>query len=164
MNSTRDLVSNLYILAGIPGCGKSTWARNFFPPHLIVSSDAIREELWPGEEYDYNRNGQVFEEFHARIGRHLSWYHPERVAVADATSLTADSREKLRNVALHHGAASHLVFFNNPGQAVARNALRTGGALVPPEAMEMMLKRFGDTQVSLSGEPYDSVTIIEETL
>lgn len=161
MNSTPDYASNLYILAGIPGCGKSTWARNFFPPRLIVSSDAIREELWPGEEYDYTRNGQVFDAFHTRVRWRLLDSH--HTAVADATSLTAASREKLREVAAKCKADTHLVFFNNPAQACVRNAQRTGGALVPPDAMDLMLKRFGDTQVAISGEPYTSVTVIEET-
>src|ERR1039458_5655120 len=82
----------LFILAGIPGCGKTTWAKTFFPLESIVSSDAIREEKWPRELYDKSRNVEVFDEFHCRIGERLA---VGKDAVADATSLAFEARWKL---------------------------------------------------------------------
>ena len=166
VSSTKRLpqVPRLFILAGIPGCGKTTWARTFFEPGVIISSDAIREDKWPGEPYDHKRNGEVFDEFHRRIGSRL-----ERpgLAVADATSLAYQARWKLSDLADYHGAEKHLVFFNNMEQALNRNYERTGAARVPPEAQTVMLAKFKESRSAILDEMteihYTSTTIIEAT-
>jgi predicted kinase len=147
----------LFILAGIPGCGKTTWAKIFFPPWSIVSSDAIREEKWPGESYDYKRNGEVFEEFHRRLGDILE---DGKDAVADATSLAYQARWKLSDLADYHYAEKHLIFFNNMEQALNRNYERTGAARVPPEAQTVMLAKFKESRSAILDESYTSITII----
>lgn len=149
----------LFILAGIPGCGKSTWARNFFPAASIVSSDAIREEKWPGEPYDAMHNETVFGEFHQRLGDLLTSGYD---AVADATSLADEARWKLQTIALYHNVDCHLIFFNNPDTAEARNEKRTGDARVPPEAMDVMRAKFIKAQGAILEEKYTSITIIED--
>ena len=152
-------VPRLYIMAGVPGCGKSTWARRFFSEYQIVSTDVLREQKWPGEPYDHNRNPEVFDEFHRLIGEFL----PSWDVVADATSLQSSARQVLRDIADKHGAEAHLVFFKNAKTAVARNAQREGQALVPPDAMEIMLIKYIDTLSAILNEEYTSITIIEDT-
>ena len=153
----------LFILAGVPGCGKSTWARLFFDfdPGVIVSTDAIREEFFPGELYDAARNEKVFDHFHYRIGSRL---HRPGLAVADATSLRWQSRLKLVDIADAHDAESHLIFFDNPVQAVARNAQRKGNAYVPLEAQDVMLAKYRESRSAILEENYTSTTIIKETI
>jgi predicted kinase len=51
-DSDRPLVVPLLLLVGVPGSGKSTWAREFVATHrryLVVSTDAIRAELYGDE-------------------------------------------------------------------------------------------------------------------
>jgi predicted kinase len=150
----------LFILAGIPGSGKSTWARTFFSPWSIVSSDRIREYKWPGEPYDAKRNGEVFAEFHRHLGEILE---EGEDAVADATSLAYQARWKLSDLADYHGAEKHLIFFDNPTQALHRNAQRTGAALVPLQAQNIMLTKFRESRSAILDEHYTSTTIIGAT-
>ena len=51
----------LYMMVGVPGSGKSFIAKGLNCP--IVSSDAIRKELY-GSEDDQSHNGEVFNEVH----------------------------------------------------------------------------------------------------
>ena len=155
----RAMRPRLYILAGVPGCGKSTWARNFFKDYQIVSTDLIREEKWSGEPYDAAHNQEVFDEFHKRLGEML---YKGMDAVADATSLSAFARTELRAVAEKELAETHLVFFQNPEQAVGRNARRRGNAVVPHDAMAWMLEKYDATVSAIVDEKYTSTTIIED--
>lgn len=156
----RECRARLYIMAGVPGCGKTTWARNFFKDYQRVSTDEIREELWPGEEYDNARNQQVFDTFHRRLDDML---HKGGDVVADATSLQSDSRRILRDIADRNGAEMHLVFFANPAQALVRNGQRVGFASVPPAAMEVMFRKWEASRPAILDEDYTSITIIEDT-
>ena len=150
----------LFILAGMPGCGKTTWARTFFPFESIVSSDEIREEKWPGEPYDKDHNAEVFDEFHRRITNLLD----ENIgAIADATSLNHYARLKLLTIANYHDAEKHLIFFDNPIQAMIRNDQRTGAERVPREDQEIMYEKHRKSRYAILNEHYTSITIIEET-
>ncbi len=156
----RTCRPRLFIMAGAPGCGKTTWARNFFKDYEIVSSDAIREEKWPGEPYDASRNEEVFDEFHHRLSEML---YKGMDAVADATSLSAMARAELQLVAVRENAETHLIFFKNWFTAVERNAEREGNAKVPWEAMEVMWDKFQDSLSAILEENYTSITTIEDT-
>jgi predicted kinase len=153
--------ARLYILVGIPGCGKSTWAARFFKDYQIVSSDAIREEKWPEEDYVAERNQEVFDEFHARIE---SLLYKGIDTVADATSLQTSARQRLSDLAEKHGAETHLVFFDNEIQASKRNIKREGSAHVPQKAMAVKKKKFNQALPAiLQEEEYTSVTFIGGT-
>jgi protein phosphatase len=159
-SSIERLRPRLFILAGIPGCGKSTWARTYFQPWSIVSSDALREQKWPGEPYQRERNEEVFEELFRRIGDMLE---EGKDAVADTTGLVQSFRWQLSDIADYYNAEKHLIFFNNPDQALGRNAARKGNQCVPPEAMHVMLNRFQEARSAILDELYTSTTIIEAT-
>ena len=63
----------LYIMTGLSGSGKSTIAQKLAeenPNTVIVSSDAIREEL-TGKVEDQTENEEVFKIFHNRIRKNL---------------------------------------------------------------------------------------------
>lgn len=155
----RTCLARLYIMAGPPGCGKTTWARNFFKDYQRQSTDEIREELWPGEPYDAERNGEVFRTFHDRLDNML---YKGGDVVADATSLSWEERKKLVAIAAVHDAETHLVFFKNWFAAVERNAEREGNAHVPREAMEVMWDKFQNSLSAILREEYTSITIIED--
>lgn len=63
----------LYIMVGLSGSGKSTIAKEIAETEentIIVSSDAIREEL-TGKVEDQSKNEEVFKIFHNRIRKGL---------------------------------------------------------------------------------------------
>jgi predicted kinase len=148
----------LTILAGIPGSGKSTWAKNFLPDAHYVSSDDIREQL--GDVYDQTRNGEVFSIFHADIAVALA---QGKDVVADSTALDARARSRLTAIAFVHGASTHLILFSNINPAVKRNQQRE--RVVPQDAMERMLDKFEKTLLVLPQEQsfYDAMTVISDT-
>lgn len=63
----------LYIMIGLSGSGKSSIAKEIAKTSentIIVSSDAIREEL-TGKVEDQTKNEEVFKIFHKRIQKGL---------------------------------------------------------------------------------------------
>ena len=84
----------LYIMCGLSGSGKSTIATqiaNKNPNTIIVSSDAIREEL-TGNYEDQEHNEEVFKIFYDRIRKNLE---NKKNVIADATNLTMKSRRAI---------------------------------------------------------------------
>lgn len=76
----------LYMMVGIPASGKSYIAKTLNVP--IVSSDAIRAELY-GSEDDQSHNNEVFNEVHKRIRNYLL---EGKSCVYDATNLSRKRR------------------------------------------------------------------------
>lgn len=76
-----------YMMVGVAGSGKSFIARDLGCP--IVSSDAIRAELF-GSEEDQSHNGEVFNELHKRIKNYLA---NGQSCVYDATNLSRKRRK-----------------------------------------------------------------------
>jgi predicted kinase len=155
-------MSILHIPIAIPGAGKTTWTRRFLNAEWI-SSDDIRENMWPGEPYDYTRNDQVFETYYGDIDIALG---QGRNAVADATNLEAFSRKKLYAIAQELHADVHIILFTNVEQALARNAARAGNQqgdyCVPEDAMlNKMIPRYERALVEIDSEPYTYLTRIE---
>ena len=78
-------MNTLHLMIGIPGCGKSTYARKLAEDTggRVVSSDGIREELTGTEEYLHpERDSEVFGIFRSRIS---AWIRKGDV-IADATN------------------------------------------------------------------------------
>lgn len=143
----------LFILVGIPGCGKSTWANDFFDQ--VVSSDEIREKL-TGDATDQSKNAKVFEEFHFSIEVALG--HGEDI-VADSTALDAFARLALVEIAKEYEAEVHLIVFTNVGQAIIRNESRD--RTVPKDVMDRMLVKYerakNDIEEEILAQYYKSV-------
>lgn len=146
-------MAELIILAGIPGCGKSTWAENHVKTSegtwTIVSTDTIREEL--GDVNNQAKNGEVFDTFHERIRNALL---SEVNCIADSTALEGSARMKLREIAKGAGAKTHLIFFTNIEQAQVRNKKRE--RVVHDKAMARMIDRWREAAADLvRGHRYD---------
>lgn len=149
-------MAKLFILVGIPGTGKSTWAKTHHEDDVVVSSDAIREELF-GDITNQSNNREVFDTFHTRI---LSGLERGNNVIADSTALDKFARTRLLKIAYEGGAESHLVVFDNIHQGINRNLERD--RVVPQEAMERMLKKYEEFRGSLPDEAvnYKSITEI----
>lgn len=157
-------MSNLILLAGVPGSGKSSFAESFFPRHSIVSSDDIRLRLFitldiaNQREQAADNNRLVFTVFHDTIASKLD---KDKDVVADATFLTRKSREKVSAIAERFNALIHLILFKNVLQADMRNSRRDADKFVPESAMKRMMDNYYNTLAELPQETYASVTKIE---
>lgn len=146
-------MSNLYILCGIPGCGKTTWTRNKMKENtsstdqkwVYVSRDEVRFSIIREEDDYFSKEKQVFNEFVNRICGNLSDAWVTNV-IADATHLNENSRDKLinairrkrPNLPLH----ITIVYFDIPLEVSKfRNAKREGRARVPDSVMDRMYQQ-----------------------
>lgn len=143
-------MNNLYVLCGIPGCGKSTWVKNRMaenisstdPKWAYVSRDEVRFSMITEEDDYFSKEKQVFEEFVNRLCGNLNDAWTQNV-IADATHLNEISRDKLinairrkrPNLPLH----ITMVYFDIPLEVCKfRNDKREGRAHVPDEVMNKM--------------------------
>ena len=109
-------MNKLYTMVGIPGSGKSTIA-NQIPNAVVISSDAIRKELYGAEEIQGNGK-QVFDLAYKRIGEELAKGND---VVFDATNLTPKARK-----AVFRFSAEHIAVYVATGldECLKRNAAR----------------------------------------
>lgn len=149
---------NLLILAGVPGAGKSTFAKTFFDlKYAVVSSDAIRQELAGSLRAAHEEAIKPWDLFYQRIGDRL---RQDVDVIADATFLTARHRTNALEVAWAHGATPHLILFINIAEAHLRNIAREATTRVPDDAMVGMERLYNQTLVEITQEPYKTVTKI----
>lgn len=131
----------LYILVGIPGSGKSTWAakqdKNNGGTLNVVSRDKSRFDLLkPNEDY-FAHETEAFKNYIVNICHSLVC---EENVIADATHLNKPSRRKLTySIDRAIGADAYsivYVCFTTPFEiCMERNNKREGLRRVPKEAM-----------------------------
>lgn len=136
-------MTTLLIMCGIPGSGKSTWARNFanqiFCNTAIISRDNIRFSLLEeGEDY-FSHESEVTKLFYQQIQEAID--NEYTYVIADATHNTYKARAYL----LDHLNVKNVniipVFFPvSVEQCKVQNAQRSGRACVPDEVIENMAK------------------------
>jgi protein phosphatase len=121
---------SLVCLIGASGSGKSTFARRFFLPTEIVSSDACRG-LVADDETDQSASAGAFAVLHSIVRERLKL---RRIVVVDATNVQPESRAALVALAREHHLFAVAVVIDVPeGVCNERNALRpdrNGGAHV----------------------------------
>ena len=83
-------MANLYMMCGVSGSGKSTWANIYAEGYHaeVLSSDAIRAEVF-GDENDQTHNSKVFDILHERVRSALT---QGKDCVYDATNLNRKRR------------------------------------------------------------------------
>lgn len=137
----------IYVLCGVPGAGKSTWAEQHLREKPIVSRDAIRFAMVDETEEYFSREGEVFDSFiKAIVGACKSF----ECCVIDATHISKASRRKLFRALDGHIKGRYdttMVYFNVPlGTCLKRNKLRDGRALVPEEAIHNMFNQLTEPE------------------
>lgn len=124
-------MSKVYMMIGIAGCGKSTYARKHFGNAEIISSDEIRKEFYGSEEIQTNPK-KVFAEVHRRIKTAIE---NDKDVVVDATNLKAKYRKSIIEIAI--GCEVIAVYLDTELQtAINRNAQRK--RKVPEEVIAKM--------------------------
>lgn len=120
----HQVMAVLYIMVGPAGTGKSTYAEKLVRDGLveyIVSSDAIRKELY-GSEEEQSGAAEVFRLVEQRVRDGLAKGH--NVAL-DATNLTRKTRSKYIQIAKDNKALVHAICVDVPiKKAKERNAAR----------------------------------------
>lgn len=131
MNKTKFVM-----LVGIPGCGKSTYAKSLEERGYVwLSSDNLRNQM--GFEQGKGCR-EVFATMETLTKNALS---EGKNVIYDATNLRKGNRAKILNVVSGYEAEKEAVIFTLPlRECIRRNALRTGSARVPEEEI-FRLKR-----------------------
>ena len=136
-------MNRLVILCGIPGSGKSTYAKEllkFHPEWKYVSRDEVRYEFVSDQEHYFDHETDVYKEFCNRISMHL--INGDTV-IADATHISKASRIKLMNSLDIQPDEVIAVVMNTPFQVcMERNSKRVGITRVPKDSMYRMKNKF----------------------
>jgi protein phosphatase len=118
----------LVVLIGPSGSGKSTFARRCFRPTEVLSSDAFRA-LVSDDENDQAATPDAFELLHAVAGKRLA---RRRLTVIDATSVKAEDRKPLLELARRYHYLTAAVVFNLPPEVCVAHDSRRDGRRVGP--------------------------------
>lgn len=136
-------MNNLIIMCGIPGCGKSTYAKKLIELHpdwVYVSRDEVRYETVSDQNHYFDHEADVYKEFCNRIDMHLL---NGKTVIADATHLTINSRKKLLSNLSAKGFKIIIIVMNTSFETcMKRNAQRIGITRVPDKTMYAMKNRF----------------------
>lgn len=151
----------LYILCGIPGSGKSTWAEGFLMDAIHISRDDIRFSILENEEEYFSHETEVYKEFIYEIAQTLMHGYD---VIADATHINKDSRSKLIKAIDKYYTnyqIVYVVFTTSPAVCKHRNAAREGRAQVPPVAIQTMYDRFSEPTLN---EDSRAIEIMKENM
>lgn len=143
----------LEILIALPGAGKSTYAKNILKEDssvIIVSSDAIRKELY-GSEADQSHNQEVFNEVFKRTRAAIK---DNKHCIIDATNLSR--KRRIAFLKQFNNCEKRATVFAIPFEVCCeRNNSRE--RIVPQYAMDRMFKSF---QPPAYEEGFDEINVI----
>ena len=141
-------MNTLYMTVGLPGSGKSTWAKK--QEHLtVISSDEVRAELYGSEEIQDNP-AKVFQIVHSRVKEQLK--HGD--VIMDATNLNA--RKRAGFLSQFSGARKVAVLFaTNYERVLEQNRKRE--RQVPEHVIQRMRESF---QPPTKWEGWDEIRIV----
>ncbi len=125
----------MIVLVGLPGSGKSTWART--QAMQTLSSDEIRK-LLSGDETNQSIHGPVFATMRHLLRTRLQT--DPAPTIVDATNLRRRDRRPWLQIAKQFGVTAEAVYFDVPLElALARNAKRD--RVVPADVIQMLQER-----------------------
>lgn len=135
-------MTNLITLVGLPGSGKSNWAKIYKSTQgnvEIVSSDSLRGELYGAEETQGN-NTDLFNKIHQTIVDHLTG---GKDVIFDATNLVTKHRIQFLKFINAHTRGVHkkaVVFCTTYATCLERNGIRSRS--VPENVVKRMRESF----------------------
>lgn len=151
-------MAKIIMLVGLPGVGKSTWARQYIKENdntIHVSSDITRKTLFPFG-YENVSNELVFKTIHSDIKTNIA---NGVDVIYDATNL---SRKKRRHFLKHivRGVRVDCVLFHEPIETIfERNETRAERHL-PTDVITKYLRSFN---IPLLSEGFYKMTYVGET-
>ena len=141
--------NTLYITVGLPGSGKSTYAKEFIKGKEIeyLSSDSLRAVFGKSEE-DQTVTPLVFGHIKRKVDEFLK---DGKNVMVDATSVNRNERSDYINTAKKYGAKVVAIVFKMDRQGlIDRNKKRgeQGGRVVPDWVIDKMLGKFEEPSYS----------------
>jgi len=135
--------NTLYITVGLPGSGKSTYAKEFIKGKDVqyLSSDELRAVYGKGED-DQSVTPMVFGHIKRKVDEFLK---DGKNVLVDATSVNRRERSDYINTAKKYGSkVVALVFKMVRAGLIARNQKRgqEGGRVVPDWVIDKMLAKY----------------------
>lgn len=157
-------MSTLYILCGISGSGKTTWAHEFINKHSeedirYVSRDEIRFSLLKDDEDYFAHEKEVYEKFVGTITQTLIDGFD---IIADATHLNKFSRKKLTDAIdniFSNYEIKYVVFKTPVNTCCERNAHREGRARVDNSVIIGMRRSFKEPTIYEDPRATEIITI-----
>ena len=151
-------MNTLYITVGLPGSGKSTYAKEFIKGKEIeyLSSDSLRAVYGKSEE-DQTVTPLVFGHIKRKVDEFLK---DGKNVLVDATSVNRRERSDYINNAKKYGAKVVAIVFKMDRQGlIDRNKKRgeQGGRVVPDFVIDKMLAKFEEPSY---GEGIDEIIYV----
>ncbi len=151
--SPRTLVA----LAGASGSGKTTFARRWFAPTEVLSSDAFRG-LIADDETDQAATVDAFDTLYFIAARRLAH---GKLVVVDATHTKANARARLRAFATAQRVNILLILFDLPLEdCLAGNAARPTRQ-VPTSIVKQQHAALRQARPGLFTEGFPAVVVLE---
>ena len=156
----------LYILIGIPACGKSTFAKRFQNEYDTswISRDEIRFNTIKEDEEYFSHESEVFQKF---IDNIIFGLRNGLNIIADATHINMSSRRKLTyaiDKEFNNYKIVYVIFDTSFDICLARNNAREGRARVPEQVMKNMYKDFRIPRDDEDSRAIGSITIKGEIM
>lgn len=157
-------LKKVWLMSGIPGSGKSTWAKNQLNKSVSVwcSRDAVRFSMLDENDTYFDKENEVFNTWISQICDALNNPEVEDIYI-DATHISNKSRFKtLRKLPKENIEKITNVVFTTPLEiCLERNAKRTGRERVPDEVIRGMSsccehpERYNTIYVNERGETFE---------
>jgi len=151
-------VDSLVLLIGPSGSGKSTWAAARFRADVVLSSDALREQV-AGDAADQAATADAFKVLHvitkARLRRGL-------LTVVDATNLTEGARRSLLRLAGKAERPVVAVAFDVELERCLAQNLARPGRRVPEAVVRRHHQQMQGALERLPREGYQAVHLVRE--
>ena len=134
-------MKELVLMMGVPGSGKSTYARNILKyGDIYISRDEIRYSILTDEDDYFAKENEVIKTFIQYIDEALIDTQYQGKVYADATHLSPKSRAQVLNQLKNKNKVS-VIYLDVPLNVIlVRNAQREGRALVPENVIRRMYK------------------------
>lgn len=151
---------HLYLMMGVPGSGKSTYAKNILKDgDIYISRDEIRYSLLTEEDDYFAKENEVIKTFIENIDEALEVKEYCGNVYADATHLSPKGRAQVLNQLKNKDKVS-VIYLDIPLNIVLeRNAQREGRALVPENVVRRM---YNSIILPTKEEGIEELIIIDE--
>ena len=142
----------MILLVGPIGCGKSTFARNFFGSH-IVSADIFREMI-SGDAGNQNVSRDAFDIMTLLIDAKMRNDFP---VIVDNLNHRPSSRKDLYRLADKYGYNKVAIVFDEVDMATCQKQNAGRDRVVPHDIVQKQYNTFRENLKFLAGEPIDKI-------